>query len=205
MILYAATSNTGKMREILRACKQAGADDLTIEPLPGLAAIVAPEEHGNTFEENAIAKAVYYSGFTENYVLADDSGLETEALHNEPGVHSARYAGNQATDSANNELVLRNMHGVSNRAGRFVAVIALARTGEVCFTARGVVEGQILEEPKGTNGFGYDPLFFYPPFDRSFGEIGPDEKLSVSHRGNALRAVFRWIVEHRNADELLCE
>jgi XTP/dITP diphosphohydrolase len=136
-------------------------------------------------------KALYYSGFTSEIVMADDSGLTVDALNGAPGVLSARYAGPDATDKDNNNLLLRDLGTTVHREARFVCVVALARQGRVLTTQRGVVEGQILPEPQGKNGFGYDPLFFYPPFDRSFGELADQEKFSVSHRGNAIRALFR--------------
>src|SRR5581483_3069348 len=130
------------------------------------------------------------------FVFADDSGLEVEALHGAPGVHSARYAGVGATDAANNALLLRNLQNETNRTARFVCVIALAQEGRMVATCRGTVEGRIRTVPLGSNGFGYDPLFFYPPFARTFAQLSPREKLSVSHRGEALRALFERVALH---------
>jgi XTP/dITP diphosphohydrolase len=191
--LYASTSNPGKLREFLRACDQVAAADLTIQPLPGLQDLAPPQETGETFEENAVAKALYYSKFCDGCVFADDSGLEVSALGGAPGVRSARYAGENATDEENNALVLRNLEASSDRRARFVCVIALALCGRFLHTVRGTVEGEILTAARGANGFGYDPLFFYPPLKRSFGQIGGDEKFAVSHRGRALRSLFEWI------------
>jgi XTP/dITP diphosphohydrolase len=179
--LYGATTNAGKLREF-------GA-----EPLPGLAGILPCEETGQTFEENAIQKAEYYSNFTTDYVFADDSGLAVDALDGAPGVFSARYAGPDATDDANNRLVLDRMAGVANRRARFVSVIALARHGRIVKTFRGEVEGELLDEPRGTGGFGYDPLFYYPPFDCSFGEVPLEQKQTVSHRARALAAMREYV------------
>ena len=190
MRIYACSSNAGKLRELLSAAREAGLPQLTIEPLPGLRDIPPPEENGATFEENAVAKALYYSRLTPEIVLADDSGLEVDALHGAPGVHSARYAGPGATDEDNNNLLLRDLGTETGREARFICVLALAQTGDLLTTARGAVEGTILAAPRGGGGFGYDPLFFYPPFERSFGELTPEEKFSVSHRGHALRALF---------------
>ncbi|MBV9035950.1 MAG: RdgB/HAM1 family non-canonical purine NTP pyrophosphatase [Acidobacteriaceae bacterium] len=187
MKIYICSSNRGKLREILLA---ADGTNFEIAPLPNLKNITPPEETGATFEENASLKALYYSRFTPEIVLADDSGLEVDALDGAPGVWSARYSGPDATDETNNSALLRNLGSTAERSARFVCVVALARTGEVLQTARGAVEGKILPALQGTNGFGYDPLFFYPPLNRSFAELTPDEKLVVSHRGKALRALF---------------
>jgi XTP/dITP diphosphohydrolase len=187
MKIYICSSNPGKLREILLA---AGETNFEIAPLPDLKSITPPEETGSTFEENASLKAIYYSRFTPEIVLADDSGLEVDALHGAPGVLSVRYSGPDVTDEENNDILLRNLGNTIARSARFVCVAALARAGKILTTARGTVEGEILRSPRGTNGFGYDPLFFYPPLDRSFAELTPDEKLIVSHRGKALRNLF---------------
>jgi XTP/dITP diphosphohydrolase len=187
--LYCASGNPGKLREFRLAGQLLGID---IEPLPGLKSIIAPEEDGRTFEENARLKAVYYSQFAEGPLFADDSGLAVDALGGAPGVHSARYAGETATDEDNNSQLLHRLSDTENRAGRFVCVIALAEQGRVLETFRGEVEGEILREPRGPGGFGYDPLFFYPPFGCSFGEVDDEKKFAVSHRGNALRLLLQY-------------
>jgi len=187
--IYCATSNPGKLREFRLAGEVLGID---IEPLAGIKSIQAPEESGATFEENARIKAAYYSHFAPGPLFADDSGLEVDALDGAPGVHSARFAGG-AGDEANNRLLLERLGNNPQRAARFVCVIALADGGRLRQTFRGTVEGRILEEPRGPNGFGYDPLFYYPPFGCSFGETAPERKLTVSHRGAALRALFRHL------------
>lgn len=190
MIIYACSTNPGKLREFRLGARQSGAMDLVLEPLPDLKQIRAPEENGATFEENASSKALYYSAFTPELVLADDSGLEVDALRGAPGVYSARYAGVDATDFANNDLLLRKLQNVGNREAHFVCALALARGGRVLATARGIAEGEILTVPRGEGGFGYDPLFFYPPLGRTFAELTPEEKFGVSHRGKALRNLF---------------
>jgi XTP/dITP diphosphohydrolase len=187
MKIYVCSSNPGKLREILLA---ASGTDFEIMPLPDLKRITPPAETGSSFEENAALKAVYYSHFTSEVVLADDSGLEVDALGGAPGVFSARYSGPNATEEDNNSLLLQNLRHAAARSARFVCVVALARAGTVLSTARGSVEGEILPAPQGTNGFGYDPLFLYVPLGRSFAELMPDEKLLVSHRGKALRSLF---------------
>jgi XTP/dITP diphosphohydrolase len=193
MIIYACSTNRGKLAEFALASREAGLSDVVIEPHPVLDQILAPDETGNSFEENACVKAIYYSAFTPELVLADDSGLEVQALDLEPGVYSARYAGANATDKENNELLLRRLESVPDRSARFVCVVALAQAGRVLKTAQDGVEGQILWEIRGEGGFGYDPLFFYPPLQRSFAELTPSEKFAVSHRGKALRESFNWL------------
>ena len=191
MILYACSTNAGKLREFALAARESGVDRLVIEPLPELKQIPAPAEDGATFEENARLKAAYYSRFTREQVFADDSGIEVDALGGAPGVYSARYAGLGATDAKNNALLLRNRTGATNRTARFVCAFALSRDGQVLETVRGSAEGEILQAPRGAGGFGYDPLFFYPPRGCSFAELSAEEKFAVSHRGNALRALLR--------------
>jgi len=190
--LYCATTNPGKLREFRLAAERLGRK-IEIATLPNLSSIDPVEETGETFEENAIRKAVYYSAHAPGPLFADDSGLEVDALGGEPGVRSARFAGPGATNEANNLLLLEKLRGVERRTARFVCVIALAEKGSLLATFRGVVEGEILHQARGNNGFGYDPLFFYPPFGCSFGELGGERKLLVSHRGQALRQLLAAI------------
>jgi XTP/dITP diphosphohydrolase len=180
--LYSATTNPGKLREFQMALR----DSVPVEPMPGLASIAPCEETGATFEENAIQKAIYYSKACDEYLFVDDSGLEVDALGGAPGVYSARFSGDGATDSANNSLLLDKMRDIANRTARFVCVVALARSGGIVRTFRGEVEGRLLEAARGANGFGYDPLFFYPPFGCTFGEAPLERKMEVSHRAQAL-------------------
>ncbi len=195
-VLYACSTNAGKLREFALYSTRS---KYTIEPLPRLKEIPPPEEDGLTFEENASLKAAYYSHHTSELVFADDSGIEVDALGGEPGVYSARFAGRNATDQANNELLLSRLAGSASRTARFVCVIALARAGRVIRTFHGSVEGDILTEPKGRNGFGYDPLFFYPPFDASFAEVSGEKKFLVSHRGQALRGLLAYLESSHNS------
>ena len=189
MKVYCATSNAGKLREFQLALQ----GHVEVEPVPGLGGIAPPEETGVTFEANAIEKALCYSRFCDEPVFADDSGLAVDALGGAPGVWSARYAGPDATDDANNRLLLARMRGVANRAARFVCVIALARGGELLGTFRGEVEGTLAEEPHGAGGFGYDPLFYYSPFGCTFGEAPLADKMRVSHRSHALAQLRQWL------------
>lgn len=186
--LYAATGNPGKLREFCLAAE--ARPDIHIDLLPGFSEIPPCQETGLTFEENAVLKARYYARHASGLLFADDSGLEVDALGGAPGVFSARFAGFGATDAANNRVLLETMTGIQPRTARFVCVIALVEKNEVRGVFRGSVEGEITQEPRGSAGFGYDPLFYYPPFGCTFGEATPEQKLSVSHRGQALRALL---------------
>lgn len=191
MILYCATTNAGKLREF----RLAASAKCTVEPVPGLEAASSPEETGTTFEENAVIKAQEYGALTDGWLFAEDSGLEVDALNGEPGVYSARYSGLDANDESNNGLVLDRLGNNPHRSARFVCVIALTRNRgtQLVHTFRGTVEGSILHEPRGTNGFGYDPIFWYEPFGCSFGEVERARKQTVSHRGVALRQMMQWL------------
>jgi len=189
VIVYCATTNAGKLPEFRKAGELASC---AVEVIPGLSEIPAPNETGTTFEANAVLKAEYYGARTNGYLFADDSGLEVDALDGAPGVYSARYAGG-AGDAANNALLLKNLSGVENRVARFVSVIALVKDGQLVQTFRGTVEGEIAQAESGPHGFGYDPLFYYPPFGCTFGEADLSRKAHVSHRGNALRLMFAYL------------
>jgi len=190
VIVYCATSNPGKLRDL-----QLAAPDFDLRQLPN--PVPPPEENGVTFEENAISKAEYYSAFVDGYLFADDSGLEVDALGGAPGVHSARYAAShlnrEATDADNNALLVQRMAGHTDRTARFVCVIALVKSGKLVHIFRGEVEGQILDAPRGSGGFGYDPLFYYPRFGCTFGEAFIGDKMLVSHRARALDAMFSFL------------
>ncbi len=188
MKLYCATGNAGKIREFALADPA-----LDIVRLENFAAIPAVEETGSTFEENAILKAVGYSAYADSLLFAEDSGLEADGLGGAPGVYSARFAGHGATDAANNALLIERLRGSGNRTARYVCVIALAKRGGLLNTFRGEVEGRILESPRGEGGFGYDPLFFYPPFGCTFAETAAERKFAVSHRGQALRKLAAFV------------
>jgi XTP/dITP diphosphohydrolase len=198
--LYAATSSQGKLRDFRTA---AATWSVAIDPLPGLATIPAPEESGATFADNATLKAIYYSRFAPGeLVIADDSGLEVDALNGEPGVRSARFASdaglidspdaNDNTDVWNNMILLQRMAGVAapQRTARYHCVLVAARDGQPIHTAHGTVEGMILDAPRGTGGFGYDPLFYLPSVDQTMAEISLETKISLSHRGRALEKLL---------------
>ena len=190
--LLCATGNPGKLREFRLA---AGHAPVEIELLPNYREIPPCVEDGATFEENAIIKARHYGRHAPGLLFADDSGLEVEALGGAPGVYSARFSGPQATDAGNNRLLLEKLRGVENRTARFVCAIALVKGGQVRGVYRGAVEGAILDEPRGSAGFGYDPLFYFPPFGCTFGEADDERKFSVSHRGQALLAMLAVLGE----------
>lgn len=197
IILFAASSNQGKLAEFRDAAELAGGG-VRVEPLPGLASLPLPEEDGATFEENARKKAEHYSRYAPGRIFADDSGLEVAALGGAPGVLSARYSGQEATDTANNEKLLAALRDVpaERRHARFVCVIALAERGRLIATFEGHVEGWIADAPRGGGGFGYDPLFVPPELGRTFAELTPAEKLRYSHRGRAFRAMLEAVMSN---------
>ena len=194
--LTCATGNPGKLREFRMA---AGPESgMEIQLLAGFSQIPPYAEDGSTFEENAILKARHYSRHAPGLLFADDSGLEVDALGGAPGVCSARFAAPDASDESNNGLLLERLQGIANRAARFVCVIALVEGQRLLRVFRGVVEGCITRELRGSGGFGYDPLFYYPPFGCTFGEVSAEQKFAVSHRGQALRAMLAWLSEPRS-------
>ena len=197
--ILVATSNPGKIRDFAAA---AAPFDIAIATIPKFSSLPRVVEDGITFEENARKKAESYSlAAPGELVLADDSGLEIDALGGAPGVHSARYAADQphladcnTDDEANNARVLRELKGISEpkRAARFICVLAVARDGHNIKTFRGTAEGVILHAPRGENGFGYDPLFYFPQIGKTFAELSALEKAQYSHRGAAFRAFLSW-------------
>ena len=191
-----ATSNPGKIREFGAALAGTGIETLGLDSLADRSPV---EETGATFEENARIKAEAYSLRTDRTVLAEDSGLEVDALGGEPGVMSARFGGADLDDPGRCRLVLHRLEGVADgqRTARFHCVIAVARGGATLATFHGVVEGRILHEARGENGFGYDPIFFHPGIGRAFGEITREEKQALSHRGRAVAAFVRAVKEGR--------
>ncbi len=195
-----ATSNPGKFRDFAGAASHHG---IEVAPIPNFASLPLAIEDGETFEANARKKAEQYSrAIPGEIVLADDSGLEVDALGGAPGVHSARYAANEphkadnnTDDDANNARVLRELKGVPHgkRTARFVCVIAAARNGQTLATFRGTAEGQILDHLQGTGGFGYDSLFYFPQIQKTFAELTPAQKANYSHRGAAFRKFLEWM------------
>jgi XTP/dITP diphosphohydrolase len=195
-----ATSNAGKLRDFAGAALPHGVE---IAGIPDFSSLPTVVEDGLTFEANAIKKAEAYSRHApEEIVVADDSGLEVDALNGAPGVHSARYAADKPEeadantgDEANNARLLRELKNIPRpeRTGRFVCVLAAARNGATLATFRGSAEGIILETPRGTHGFGYDPLFYFPQIEKTFAELSAEEKANYSHRGAAFQSLLQWI------------
>jgi XTP/dITP diphosphohydrolase len=188
--LLVATTNPGKLREIRGILAHVPIELLSLDDVPSLA---EPEETGSTFAENARLKALYYHQHTGLPAVADDSGIVIDALGGEPGVHSARWHGEHyPTKFA--EIYRRLCEkGLETSPARFVAHIALADDGRVVFEATGTVEGRIAAEPRGTHGFGYDPIFFYPPYGCTLGEVEGARKAAVSHRGQAFRQLADYL------------
>ena len=194
-----ATSNPGKLRDFAGAARPRG---IEVAALPDFASIPAVVEDGATFEANARKKAEAYSRYAPGeIVIADDSGLEVDALIGAPGVHSARFAADEphtadanTDDAANNAKLIRLIKSVSpeQRTARFVCWIAAARDGETLAVFEGKAEGVIQEQPKGSNGFGYDPLFYFPAIRKTFAELTAEEKAQYSHRGAAFRKFLEW-------------
>jgi XTP/dITP diphosphohydrolase len=188
--LLVATTNPGKLREIAAILAGAPVRLLTLrecDPVP------EPEETGATFAENARLKARYYSEATGLLTVADDSGLEIAALDNAPGVHSARWHGTDYPTKFRKIQELLRERGAAGSLARFVCHIAVAQRDRIVFEAEGTIEGEIAAEPRGENGFGYDPIFFYPPLDRTLAEIPAQQKSTVSHRGKAFAQLAGFI------------
>jgi XTP/dITP diphosphohydrolase len=216
--LYLASSNPGKLREFREAASARG---IHVKPLPGIEGLPACIEDGRTFEENARRKALHYSTYVSGPVFADDSGISIDALQGAPGVFSARFARPDATDDENNRKLLQELRRVetaagsslaslqaaleergdlpcvenqpSRRAAHYVCAIALAQCGRLLCVTEGRAHGVILDEPRGTGGFGYDPYFFYAPLGKTFAELKPEEKFAVSHRGEAFRKLLDFL------------
>ncbi len=190
--LLLASQNPGKLNEMR----------LLVEGLPfrvvgprDLGLLEAPEETGTTFRENAAIKALAYARLSGRLTVADDSGLSVDALGGGPGLHSSRFGGEGASDRDRNLLLLEKLRGQppARRGARFTSAVAVARGGEMLFEAQESVEGFIADDMRGESGFGYDPLFFYPPFGRTFGEVRREEKDRVSHRGKAFARLREFL------------
>jgi XTP/dITP diphosphohydrolase len=201
MTIYVATTNKGKLRDFAAAGTLTG-HTITLEPLPGLSEIPAPAEDEPTFEGNAVLKARFYSNHAPGeIVIADDSGLEVDALHGAPGVRSARFADDfnfhtaepRSTDQRNNLYLVSLLTDIPlpQRSARYHCALAAARNGHILAIGHGAVEGEVLTEPRGTGGFGYDPLFYLPMHHRTMAEIDLETKLTLSHRGRAFAALLK--------------
>jgi XTP/dITP diphosphohydrolase len=207
MLLVVATRNLGKSKEIREFLH---GFPVEIKDLNDFGPIPEAVEDGETFEENAYKKASLTAKVLGFPALADDSGLEAEVLAGEPGVRSARYAGPKASDEENNIKLLEALSGATNRNARFCCVLSLAVPSGPALTYEATCEGLIVEAPRGLNGFGYDPLFYYPPLDKTFGEMTLEEKSKVSHRGKALMQlkrefdkVVQWLNRRFDEEEIL--
>jgi XTP/dITP diphosphohydrolase len=202
MHLYLATTNPGKLRDFAAASRS----DIALTPLPGLKEIPVPAEDEPTFEGNARLKAIYYSHHAPHQiVLADDSGLEVDALNGAPGIRSARYADDMhlpgppaaSADQRNNLCLLQALSQIPRpHKARYHCVLAAARDGKILHTAHGTVEGEILPTPRGTLGFGYDPLFYLPDQNKTMAELDTTTKLTFSHRGRAFAALLPHLQPH---------
>ena len=209
-IIYLATSNSGKVREFREAAQ---AMALSLDPLPGFANLTPAIEDGVTFEQNARIKAEYYSRFAPGkLVLAEDSGLAVDALNGAPGVYSARYAATlhsgsasheNSDDQANNLALITQLERLpgGHFAGKYVCVIALAQDGKTLVTFTGEAHGELRTVPRGTGGFGYDPLFYFPVLDKTFAELPLDQKREYSHRGKAFRSFLEWYHQQQYLQE----
>jgi XTP/dITP diphosphohydrolase len=207
MKILIASSNSGKLRDFSGA---ASLYKVEFELIPNFKQLPEAVEDGETFAENARKKSEHYSRWVvDRLVLADDSGLEVDALGGAPGVHSTRYAAldtglsGNSKDEANNARLLRELAGVENarRGARFVSVISVARDGCEVASFRGEAQGVLLHSPKGNNGFGYDPLFWFAPLGKTFAELTPEEKTAVSHRGEAIRRFLEWCSRGRESGQ----
>ncbi len=183
--LIIATRNQGKVKELKKLLAHLSFDILSLKNLPNVPKTI---ESGTNFKENATIKAVAVSKYTQGIIMADDSGLEVDALGGEPGVYSARYAGEGACDAANNAKLLENLQGIplSQRTARFCCTIAIIIPGQEMMLVEGYCNGLIAEEPRGDGGFGYDPLFIVPGYNKTFAELPLDIKNKISHRSKAM-------------------
>ena len=189
--LYVASGNPGKIREFQAACPP----NLQLKAVPNFQDLTACIEDGESFEANAHKKALHYSRMVDGLLFADDSGICVDALGGAPGVRSARYAGPRATDKENNRKLVGALSHISpeQATAYYVCVIGLARGANLLSSFEGRAEGLILQEPRGSGGFGYDPYFFHPPLSKTFAELSPEEKFKVSHRGQAFRALLDYL------------
>jgi XTP/dITP diphosphohydrolase len=189
-----ASSNPGKLQEYRELAGDAGVE---LDSIPNFIEIPAFEESAPTFAENAAGKATHYSRFTTETVLADDSGLVVPALNGAPGVHSARYAGPNASDQDRIQKLLREMEGKTGdqRSARFICVIAIAKEGRIFAVASDFAQGMLIDEPRGSNGFGYDPIFVFQELNHTFAELTHKQKNLCSHRGKAFRKLLSLVAE----------
>jgi XTP/dITP diphosphohydrolase len=194
--LFIASSNPGKLREYRELALEDMANTVEIGLLPNFGEIPPFDESAPTFAENAAGKAIYYSRFAPGIIFADDSGLVVPALGGAPGVHSARYAGPNATDEDRYRKLLRAMNGKegNERRARFICVVAIAKQSRVLAVVSDSARGVLTKEPHGSDGFGYDPIFFFEELGRTYAELSPQEKNRYSHRGKAFRKLLEFLL-----------
>ena len=190
MQLLIATTNANKVREIRPLLAGLAIEIVTLSDLPS---IPEPEETGETFWENARLKALTYAAATGRMVVAEDSGIEIAALGGEPGVLSARFLGPRVPYPTRFDEIYRRLGATPNRDARFVTALTLARGDEILFETQAAVDGTVADRPAGEHGFGYDPIFFYPPLGKTTGEMTLDDNGAVSHRARAFRDLTRWL------------
>ena len=192
MKVLVAPTNPGKIREIKGILAGAPVDLVTLDDYPDIA---EPDETGSTFAENARLKALYYAETTGLPSVADDSGLEIAALDNVPGVHSARWHGTDYAVKFARIYAMLGERGLAGSPARFVAALAFARDGRILFETTGIVNGEIAPQPRGHHGFGYDPIFYYPPLGCTLAEVDGPAKAAVSHRGATFRRFREYLLQ----------
>jgi XTP/dITP diphosphohydrolase len=195
--LLVATTNPGKIREIKGILKGAPVEIVTLDTLPP---VEEPEETGETFAANARLKALYYNQWTGLPSVADDSGIEIDALDRAPGIQSARWEGDDYAVKFRRIYELLRQRGANGSTARFVCAVGLAVNGRIEFEAEGLVEGEIASSPRGSHGFGYDPIFFYPPLGVTLGEVSDEVKAGLSHRGAAFRKLREYLINRPDSN-----
>ena len=192
MKLLLATRNKGKIREQAEVMSESGIDVVGLDAWPDLE---SPEEPGPSFIDNAVVKALYYHRATGLPAVGEDSGLEVDALDKAPGIYSARWMGEDTSYAVKNQRLLEKLKDLPSekRTARYVCAVALAERDDIIFRVVETIEGLIAEHPKGQGGFGYDPVFYYPPFDKTLAEAKSEEKNRVSHRGKAMARLSEFL------------
>ena len=194
-VIVVASGNQGKIKEFKEMLEPLG---YTVKSLKELPPMEEAEENGTTFHDNAIIKAQAVTDAFNMMAVSDDSGLEIDALDKKPGVYSARWLGHDTPYDIKNQKVLELLKDTDNRTCRYVCAIAVTRPNEEPVVFEDTVECEIAREPKGNNGFGYDPIVYYPPFHKTMAELTKDEKNSISHRGKAVRKFEKWLESHED-------
>jgi len=194
--IIVASNNQKKIKEIKAILEPLNIQVLSLKDIN---IDVDPEENGTSFIENAFIKAREIYDIVKLPVIADDSGLEVQALNNQPGIFSARYAGEHKNDEDNLNLLLENLKGIENRKSRYVCAIALIIDKDHQYSVEEYLEGEIVDQRQGENGFGYDPIFYLPEYQKTTAQLDPDFKNSISHRAKALKKIEQIIKDYNNA------